>query len=190
MPVTVPTPADPRRSPAASLSPGELSPLVQAARAGDRRAFGTLYERFRPIVHGILLAHVPRSEVPDLVQDVFLRALDSIAGLRDTEAFGAWLLTIARHEASRTRRRTRLHEPLTDDIRGSAPATPSLGTDDVLRALRALPERYREPLALRLIEEMRGEDIARATGLSHGTVRVYLHHGLRLLREQLGSAHD
>ena len=163
---------------------------MQAARAGDRRAFGTLYERFRPVVHGILLSHVPRSEVADLVQDVFLRALDSIAGLRDPEAFPAWLLTIARHEASRSRRTTPSLETLTDDVGGAAPSTPTVGTDDVLRALRALPERFREPLALRLIEEMPGEDIARATGLSHGTVRVYLHHGLRLLREQLGPAND
>jgi RNA polymerase sigma factor (sigma-70 family) len=59
--------------------------------------------------------------------------------------------------------------------------------DDVLRALRALPERYREPLTLRLVEQMGGEEIALKLGLTHGTVRVYLHHGIRLLREQLGA---
>jgi DNA-directed RNA polymerase specialized sigma24 family protein len=35
---------------------------------------------------------------------------------------------------------------------------------------------------------MGGEEIARQMGLTHGTVRVYLHHGMRLLRERLGDS--
>ena len=56
--------------------------LVLAARGGDRAAFGELYERFARMVHGVLLAHVPYTEVEDLLQDVFLialRRLDSCA---------------------------------------------------------------------------------------------------------------
>ena len=51
------------------------SSLVLAAREGDRAAFGGLYARYARMVHGILLARVPASDVDDLVQDVFLRAL-------------------------------------------------------------------------------------------------------------------
>ena len=79
-------------------------------------------------------------------------------------------------------------EELSDQVPGPTPdvATAALKMDDVLQALRALPERYREPLTLRLVEQMGGEEIARTLSLTHGTVRVYLHHGIRLLREQLG----
>src|SRR5712691_799355 len=54
--------------------PGEDIELVSAARGGDRVAFEALYHRYVRMVHGILLARVPRAEVEDLVQDVFVLA--------------------------------------------------------------------------------------------------------------------
>lgn len=171
----------------------ETAALVAAARTGDRDAFGVLYERYVRMVHGVLLASAQQDDVQDLVQDVFLRALRQLHAMRDPAAFGAWIATIARNEA---RMHHRAAKP-TEDLSAQHPdpgadpdsAPHRLGTDDVLRALRAVPERYREPLMLRLVEQMGGEEIADKLGLTHGTVRVYLHHGLRLLREQLGAPH-
>ena len=65
--------------------------LVNAARAGDRSAFGLLYDRYARMVHGILLCRVPPREVDDLVQEVFLLALRKLDSLRDISRFGAWL---------------------------------------------------------------------------------------------------
>jgi hypothetical protein len=70
--------------------------LVRAARNGDRGAFGRLYDLYARMVHGILLAKVPRHEVDDLVQDVFMTALRRLSSLRKDGSFG-WkqeLLTI------------------------------------------------------------------------------------------------
>jgi RNA polymerase sigma-70 factor (ECF subfamily) len=164
----------------------ETAALVRAAQGGDRAAFGALYERFARLVHGVLLSGVQRDDVPDLVQEVFLRALRRLHTLREPAAFGGWIATMARNEARMHHRSERPTEELSDQVAGSAPTTEATEMDDVLRALRALPERYREPLTLRLVEQMGGEEIARTLGLTHGTVRVYLHHGIRLLREQLG----
>jgi RNA polymerase sigma-70 factor (ECF subfamily) len=164
----------------------ETAALVHAAQGGDRAAFGALYERFARLVHGVLLAGVQRDDVPDLVQEVFLRALRQLHTLREPAAFGGWIATMARNEARMHHRSERPTEELSDQVAESASSTATMEMDDVLRALRALPERYREPLTLRLVEQMGGEEIARTLGLTHGTVRVYLHHGIRLLREQLG----
>lgn len=162
--------------------------LVRAARDGDRAAFGTLYERFARLVHGVLLASTQRDDVPDLVQDVFFQALRQLHTLREPAAFGGWIATMARNEARMRHRAAKPTEALSDQLAGPTPAPDSaLEMDDVLRALRALPERYREPLTLRLVEQMGGVEIALKLGLTHGTVRVYLHHGIRLLREQLGA---
>ena len=54
-----------------------------------------------------------------------------------------------------------------------------------LEAIRSLPEAYRETLILRLVEGMTGVEIAERTGLTHGSVRVNLHRGLKVLRERL-----
>ncbi|MFL5606087.1 MAG: RNA polymerase sigma factor [Gemmatimonadaceae bacterium] len=180
--------ARPLGDPSTATSTGaqDTADLVIAARAGDRTAFGLLYERYARLVHGVLLASAHRDDVQDLLQDVFFRALRQLHTLREPAAFGGWIATLARNEARMHHRSTRPTEELTDQYAAPIPTPSTLGTADVLRALRALPERYREPLTLRLVEEMSGEEIAKQTGLTHGTVRVYLHHGLRLLREQLG----
>src|SRR5580704_11941705 len=74
--------------------------LVRTAQEGNRAAFGALYERYKPMVHGILLAHVPNAEAEDLMQNVFMQAMQRLAGLREAEAFGGWLAAIARNLAS------------------------------------------------------------------------------------------
>ncbi len=163
--------------------------LVNLARSGDRKAFGILYERYARAVHGILLANVETTEVGDLMQDVFLTAMQQLPKLREAAAFGGWLVSIARNRAKMHHRAARPFVALAPGIAGSERSDASIETEDILQALRQLPERYREPLMLRLIEELNGSEIAQQTGLSHGTVRVYLHHGMRLLRDSLGDAY-
>jgi RNA polymerase sigma-70 factor (ECF subfamily) len=160
-----------------------IPPLVAAARNGDRAAFGRLYELYGRMVHGVLLARTPRDDVDDLVQEVFLKALRQLATLRDPRAFGAWIAMIARHTATdRARRRPELVE-LPDDL--AAPESKDDEARRVLRVIRDLPEAYREPLVLRLVEGMSGPEIAERTGLTAGSVRVNLHRGVAMLRERL-----
>jgi RNA polymerase sigma-70 factor (ECF subfamily) len=156
--------------------------LVEAARSGDRRAFGLLYDRYAPMVHGILLARVPAQDVDDLLHEVFLSAMRRMAALRDAQAFGGWLAAIARNQASDYHRRgpreDRLeHEPAADPLPVEALA--------VLGAIRALPRAYRETLILRLVEGMTGPEIAARCGMTHASVRVNLHRGMKRLRERL-----
>lgn len=158
--------------------------LVEAARAGSRTAFGHLYRRYAPLVHGILLARVPSGEVDDLVQDVFLRALDQLPRLRDTSVFGGWLAAIARNRANDYHRR----EPKTDELPQDLAGGERQNAEGraALQAIRSLPEAYRETLILRLVEGMTGPEIAERTGLTPGSVRVNLHRGMKALREKLG----
>ncbi|HEX7287523.1 MAG TPA: sigma-70 family RNA polymerase sigma factor [Candidatus Angelobacter sp.] len=176
------------------------SQLVKAARAGDRAAFGRLYDRYARMVHGILLARVPLSEVDDLVQDVFLRALPRLHTLRDPDRFGAWLAAITRNRANDYHRQAVNEVELPEDVPGesaernashdSADAAARVSADAearvLLAAIRELPETYSEILLLRLVEGMTGPEIAERTGLKHGSVRVNLHRGMQQLREKLG----
>jgi RNA polymerase sigma-70 factor (ECF subfamily) len=172
--ITMPTP-DSRTDDAA---------LVSAARGGDREAFGRLYERFARMVHGILLARVPRGDAEDLVQDVFLTALRRLHALRDIAAFPGWLAVIARNRASDHRRRAQETAELPEDLAArDSPDTEALA---VLAVIKTLPEAYRETLILRLVEGMSGDEIAARAGLTPASVRVNLHRGMKQLREKLG----
>ena len=166
--------------------------LVSAARDGDRAAFGRLYDRYARMVHGILLARVPPCEVNDLVQEVFLAALRQLHALRDVSRFGAWLGSITRNRANDYFRKSipenNLTEPVDDEQAESRPTNHAAEREAaaILAVIRSLPEAYREPLILRLVEGMTGPEIAARTGLTHGSVRVNLYRGMQQLREKLG----
>jgi RNA polymerase sigma-70 factor (ECF subfamily) len=173
-------------------NPSDDHSLVRAAREGDRDAFGRLYDRYARMVHGILLARVPPREVDDLVQEVFLSALRQLHALRDIARFGAWLATITRNRANDYHRKAgpdaaRI-EPILEN-EGAEPGNDHAQAQEaamILELLRNLPETYREPLILRLVEGMTGPEIAVRTGLTHGSVRVNLWRGMQLLREKIG----
>jgi RNA polymerase sigma-70 factor, ECF subfamily len=173
------------------VEPREDDSLVSAARDGDRAAFGCLYDRYARMVHGILLARVPPREVDDLVQEVFLSALRQLHALRDVSRFGAWLGTITRNRANDYFRRATPVEKVTEPVSENQAESQKTNhaaeqeADVILAVVRALPEAYREPLILRLVEGMTGPEIAERTGLTHGSVRVNLFRGMRLLREKL-----
>jgi RNA polymerase sigma-70 factor (ECF subfamily) len=158
--------------------------LVKAVLEGDREGFTRLYDLYAPLVHGILLARVPRTEVDDLVQDIFLHAFKKLHTLRDGAAFGPWIAMIARNRAVDFHRRSKVTVEINDELRGSDQHD-SRATE-ILELIRSLPEAYRETLVLRLVEGMTGPEIATRTGLTPASVRVNLHRGMKLLREQLG----
>lgn len=160
--------------------------LVAAAQRGDRAAFERLYATYARLVHGVLLARVPRLDVEDLLQDVFVQAMERLPSLRDPAAIGAWLCAIARHRAVDHHRRTPAACELPDDVAAPDSSAQSEALE-VLSVIRALPEAYRDTLVLRLVEGMTGPEIAAATGLTPASVRVNLHRGMKLLRERLNA---
>ncbi len=170
--------------------PGEPddAALVADARRGERAAFGALYRRHARLVQAVLLARVPPDSADDLLQDVFLQAMDRISSLRDGGAFAGWIATIARRRAADWRRRRRDTVELTDDVPSDSHDPDRTEAEEAIAAIAALPEAYRETLMLRFVAGLDGPEIAARTGLTHGSVRVNLHRGTALLRERLGGS--
>ena len=158
--------------------------LVERILAGDEQAFGELYRMYAPMTHGILLAKVPRDEVADIVQEVFISAYENLATLKNKDAVGGWLAMIARNRAAEYFRRARPMDEIPDDMGQADAGRTEVG--EILAAIRSLPEAYKETLVLRLVEGMTGQEIADQTGMTPDSVRVNLHRGMRLLRGKLG----
>lgn len=162
--------------------------LIRMARAGDRGAYGELYRRYSPMVHGLLLARVAPDVADDLLQEVFLKAMTELAQLRKDGHFGGWIAAIARNRATDHYRQTRemqsakeIATTIADTEEHDTRADARL----VLAAIRSLPEAYRDTLSMRLVEGMTGPEIASRSGLTPESVRVNLHRGMKLLRECL-----
>jgi RNA polymerase sigma-70 factor (ECF subfamily) len=165
-----------------------LGGTIRAVAGGDREAFSCLYADYSRMVHAVILGRVPRRDVDDLVQDVFLTAYTRIRELRDPAAFGGWIASIARNRATDYLRQSREQVELPDEMPGGDPIEAE--TFAVLEVIRRLPEAYRDTLLMRLVEGMSGQEIADRTGLAPGSVRVNLHRGMKLLREKLEWHHE
>lgn len=157
--------------------------LVAAAQTGDRAAFGNLHDRYARMVYGIALAYLPSADAQDLVQDVFVAALERLPSLKAATAFGGWLAAITRNKAMDLIRQRRSTVELPPQL--AAKDHPYAAAVAALDAIHRLPEAYRETLILRLVEGFTGPEIARQTGLTTDSVRVNLHRGMKLLRREL-----
>lgn len=163
-----------------------IAVLVASARHGDGSALDRLYRRFVPVVHGILLGYVTHADAEDLTQRVFEVAFRRLADLREDAAFPGWIASMARRSGLDERRR---FAPATgmavEAVAIDASHEDRVDAERALRAIRGLPEAYREPLLLRLVEGLSGPEIAELTGLTPSSVRVNLHRGMALLRKAL-----
>src|SRR4026209_862432 len=112
--------------------------LVRAVLQGDREGFSRHYELYAPLVHGILLARVPRAEVDDLVQDIFLHAFKKLHTLRDAAAFGPWIAMIARNRAMDFYRSSRATVEVTEQM--AVAKAPNRTAREVLDLIKQLPD--------------------------------------------------
>ncbi|MFF9343781.1 MULTISPECIES: sigma-70 family RNA polymerase sigma factor [unclassified Streptomyces] len=164
--------------------------LVRAAGAGDRAALEELLSACLPLVHRVVgraLHH--RADVDDVAQEVMLRIVRGLPGLREPERFRSWIVAIAYREVQQHHRRhahdlssRRLvqewDEPSADFAeRSVAEAVMSDQRHEALRATHWLEPADRQLLAL-WWEEVAGAlsraELARAVNLSrgHAAVRV------------------
>jgi RNA polymerase sigma-70 factor, ECF subfamily len=171
-------------------TPPESSAL-EAARAGDTRAFRTVYETHVARVHALCLRLTGDGGLAEeLTQDVFVRAWERLGTFRGESAFGTWLhrLTVnevlmARRTARRRERRVEIHENPPDAPSRSGPHVED--AMDLERAIARLPEGCRTVFVLHDVEGWRHEEIAAMNGTAVGTSKAHLFRARRLLREML-----
>jgi len=133
-----------------------------------------------------------RAEAEDLVQETLIQALQSFHRYRG----GDQLSRLARDDSASCAQQPpsckppacvgsrRRRSPRGDD--GIVPPVPEDLTDeDLLNALRAIPEAYQQVIVLCDVEEMTYKDISAALTIPIGTVMSRLHRGRALLRARL-----
>lgn len=171
--------------------------LVDAIRDGDRQAFGAFVELETRAVYRTCLRILGRPhDAEDVAQEAFVAAFRSIGSYRGDGPLRGWLLRIATRQAYRrlSQRRSTVDvdavpEPFMADSRGD-PTRIVVATerrDDVRRAVGALPEPYREVVALRFFGELSLAEVADATGRPVNTVKTHLRRGLERLRPLIGA---
>lgn len=164
--------------------------LVAAVRAGQRDAETELFDRLAPSVSRVLGRILGRDgEVPDLLQDVFLRLFERLDQLVEPERVRAFALTIAvnvARERIRKKHRWRWIRLGRDDD-----AEPAQGENQeaarllqqAYAALNELPEEERVAFCLRHIDGMELAEVGVVMGLSLATVKRRLSRASELFHE-------
>jgi RNA polymerase sigma-70 factor (sigma-E family) len=157
----------------------------------ERLEFTEFYAAAKDDCLRIVLVSVgDRQLAEDLVAEAFTRAWMSWRKVRGHPAPRAWVVRTALNTHVSWWRRRRREVPLAD-AQPSAAAWQADGVDDSLAsAVRALPERQREVIVLRVFFDLDTEATAALLGVSPGTVGVHLHRALGTLRTQIPSFLD
>ena len=123
----------------------------------------------------------------DAVQDTFLKAFRRFDTFRGEAEALTWLTRIALN-VCRDYRRTAWFRHVDKQVEADALPTAANFTfpdNTVIRAVMALPPRYREVILLRYYQDMKQKDMAAALRISERTVRQRLNKANAILREQL-----
>lgn len=154
--------------------------LVRALKAGEPWAPAALFNRHAPDVQRVLVRVLGIDpELQDLIQDVFLAALEGIGRLDDPDRLRSWLVGIcvhiARHRIRSRRRRWWMilvpHDKLPQPIAEPVDASERETVRATYRVLDQLHPDDRIVLALRLLEGMDVMDVAEAAGVSRATIK-------------------
>jgi RNA polymerase sigma-70 factor (sigma-E family) len=131
-----------------------------------------------------------RTAAEDLVQEAFIRLSRSASRIRDRDRAAAYLRSIVINLARDHNRRGLVslrHRPPAQADEPSAEETVAAAhaRQEVVDAVRALPRRQRDCVALRYYLELPVEEIARTLGVSPNSVKTHLQRGLRALATTL-----
>jgi RNA polymerase sigma-70 factor (ECF subfamily) len=168
---------------------------LEAARAGDREAFGLLVERYQRDVYRLCYRYVnDHHDASDLAQDAFLKAFRAIGSFRGDSAFSTWMYRIAVNTCLNFRSARRpMQEELPEALADRGPGAGERMVRDeqsrrVRQAVARLPEKQRATLILKVYNDLTHEEVAKILGSSVGTVKANLFHALGNLRKMLGAA--
>lgn len=172
--------------------------LVQLAQRGSLEAFTMLYRRYLPVVYNRVRYRIPAADVEDVTQEVFITLVKALRSFRGAAKFSTWLRTltnrrIADYYRKRARAEVHLDVGLSEaDARLSpdlsvAPDTATVDDRVLLqKALRALPEHYREVLLLRFAEGLPFGEIAEQRGQTLEATKSLYRRAIAALRDQVG----
>ena len=189
----------PPRADVIASAPDDAQLLRQMA-AGNEQALGAFYDRWHPLVHGVVL-RVLRSadDVEDVVEETFWQAWRQAGRYESSRgAVQTWILTIARSRAlDRVRLTSRRREEPIDGERSeqvlqlATESDPSMDAESaerrklVVAAMADLPGEQREALELGYFGGLSQSEIADRTGQPLGTIKTRMRLAMQKLRSSL-----
>ncbi len=168
--------------------------LMESVREGNVSALGTLFKRYHKHLFGyfVRLTH-DRQLSEDLTQATFERVLRYRTSYRGDGTFRAWIFSVARNVKVDHHRRNRIVVDQRVEMADLKILTPTVSLaleererrEALERAVRELPETYRETLLLVWKQELKYREVAEILGTTETNVKSRMHRAVRALRKKL-----
>ncbi|MBK6690929.1 MAG: RNA polymerase sigma factor [Myxococcales bacterium] len=179
--------------------------LMERYQRGDQSAFGQLVRKHQgPLFHFALRQLRSEPAAEEVVQDAFVRVVQSAADFKHEARFSTWLYTIARNLCiDQIRKRAHRRHPSLDE-RGEDDDGPTLGerTPDtkasvereatgnelkvrIAAAVDRLPEDQKEVFLLREVANLPFKEIADLVGVPENTIKSRMRYALERLKDAL-----
>lgn len=168
--------------------------LIERVKKGDCEAFAPLIDRYKVLIYRVIYRMVHnRDDAEDLVQEVFIKAYNSIKSFKRGLPFSPWIIRIAMNLAINFLKKER-HTSVQslDDVKGMVAdrnSNPVVMTrNKILRekislAMSQLPKDQRAILILRIEEELSYKEISEILNIPEGTVMSRLARARQRLKE-------
>ncbi len=152
--------------------------LVSNILSGSDKAITFFYRKFKPELLAFVQKKVDSSIAEELVQDIFLSAIDSLPGFKAKSSLKSWLISIARHEIADFYRKKKIKEivfsrlPFLEKLFSEA-LSPQTAYEErelkfkIVRTLGKLNEGYRQILRLKYYEGFSVAEMAEKLGISY-----------------------
>ncbi len=167
-----------------------MEALIEACKAGDRKAQRQLFERYKDKMFALCLRYAPsRADAEDILQEGFVKVFRDLPAWRGEGSFEGWVRRIMTRTAIDWLKRRRTL-PL-DDVEnhewhlGELPADvdePAPAARMLTRLMQQLPDGFRAVLNLHVIEGYSHPEIAEILGISVGTSKSQLSRAKAALR--------
>jgi RNA polymerase sigma factor (sigma-70 family) len=187
----------------ASESSREDDKLVAAAVEGDESAYAQLVDKYqRALFYHIAKLVKDREQIEDLVQEAFMKAFGNLKSYNTDYAFSTWLYRIATNHSIDYLRKRKLQTLSIDEpqktkdgeLEVQLPDDSYVTDRDIIRKQRKqiihksienLPEKYREVIRMRHMEEKSYQEIAEILDLPLGTVKAHIFRAREMLYKSL-----
>ncbi len=169
--------------------------LIEDCRANNRKAQLKLYNRYCDGMFIVASRFLKNSaEAEDAMQEAFVKAFTKLHQYSGEVTFGAWLKRIVINKCLDSLKAKKLEyvalneqllEKVEDDDAQDWQIDDGIGIGEVKTEIQELPEKYRYPLMLYLIEGYDHEEISEILKISQIASRTLVHRGKKKLQEKL-----
>jgi RNA polymerase sigma factor (sigma-70 family) len=167
--------------------------LIEACKKKDQRAMLQLYNTYCEGMFKVAQRFINDPfEAEDAMQEAFIKAFEKLHQFRGEVTFGAWIKKIVIHKCMDKLKANKLETlALNEQILHTVEEDHDWNIDDgvtvemVKEKLEQLPEKYRYPLKLFLVEGYDHEEISEILGVSKVASRTLIHRGKKKLQEEL-----